>query len=351
MARRASVTSEHRAVPWCRTAAGAPGAPFAWSLRRRETVCVAGSDESVSAAADLIGLIVGGATLADHPQRLDGGRSAEIFRFRLTEGPNDLRGRELVLRLLPDTASSLAEAVIQAEVANLGFATPPIHRLGSVDGRHYSIMDHVAGTTLFDADRLGALRRIPDQLADLMASLHDLDSAPVKDALAARGATAACDAQSVTLDDIDAGLRMTDDTYRPVRHWLDAHQPPVTREVVCHGDLHALNILTNGGLAVIDWEIAAVGDPAFDVARTKLLMMAVPMELPRLARPLIQRLGRIAGARFQRAYLARAPMSPSLIGWYGVLHATRIAVKVMVATHQPERSNPVVAGWARPCPS
>ena len=309
-----------------------------------------GADESVSAAADLIGRVVSGATLADRPQRLGAGRSAEIFQFRLAEGPDDLRGRELVLRLLPETAISLTEAAIQAEVAKLGFATPTIRRMGNSDGRRFSIMDHVEGKILFDADRRGALRRIPGQLANLMAALHDLESAPVKDALAASGSAAASDAQSGTLDDIDAGLSIAGDTYRPVRDWLDAQRPPVTREVVCHGDLHALNVLTNGSLAVIDWELAAVGDPAFDVARTKLLMMAVPMELPRLVRPLIQRLGRVGGERFQQAYLAQAPVSAGLIRWYDVLHATRIAVKVVVARHQPERFNRVVAGWAPTLP-
>jgi len=240
----------------------------------------------------------------------------------------------------------MTEAVIQAEVAKHGFATPLIRRFGNSDGRRYSVMDHVEGATLFDADRLGALRRIPNQLADVMVALHDLDPAPVKEALAAIDCASACDAQSVALADIDACLGVAGPTYQVVREWLSANRPPVTREVVCHGDLHALNILTNGGLSVIDWELAAIGDPAFDVARTKLLMMAVPMELPPFARPLIQRFGRISAQRFEQAYLAHSPMSSELICWYDVLHTTRIAVKVLAAHDEPQRSNPVIAGWA-----
>jgi len=311
---------------------------------------MAWSGDSASAAADLIESLAPGASLADEPQRLTGGRSAEIYRFQLTDGPDDLRGRELVLRLLPDTTTSLAEAVIQGEVAKLGFDTPTIHRLGTFGGRRYSIMDHVAGTTMFDADRLGALHRIPNHVADVMASLHRLDPASVKDALTAQGSPAANDAQTGTLADIDTDLEWTNETYRPVRDWLHANRPLIGREVVCHGDLHALNILINDSVAVIDWELAAIGDPAFDVARTKLLMMALPIELPRLARPIIQRIGRVTGTRFERAYLARAPIKPDLIGWYGVLHATRMAVKVQRAKQHPDRTNPVIAGWAPTLP-
>ena len=75
---------------------------------------------------------------------------------------------------------------------------------------------------------------------------------------------------------------------------------------MCHGDLHALNVLVDGDqLTVIDWELAALGDPAFDIARTKLLLHAVPMDIPSAARPVIQHLGRTRGLRSRQ----RTPQS------------------------------------------
>jgi thiamine kinase-like enzyme len=35
---------------------------------------------------------------------------------------------------------------------------------------------------------------------------------------------------------------------------------------VCHNDVHYLNIVDNGGLRLLDWEYAGIGDPYFDLA-------------------------------------------------------------------------------------
>lgn len=49
--------------------------------------------------------------------------------------------------------------------------------------------------------------------------------------------------------------------------WLDEHRPEAGRRCVVHGDFRMGNVLVNaGGLAaVLDWELAYVGDPAFDL--------------------------------------------------------------------------------------
>jgi aminoglycoside phosphotransferase (APT) family kinase protein len=50
--------------------------------------------------------------------------------------------------------------------------------------------------------------------------------------------------------------------------WLKAHLPTPSRLSLIHGDLRAGNFLFDGGAvnAVLDWEMAHVGDPAEDVA-------------------------------------------------------------------------------------
>jgi aminoglycoside phosphotransferase (APT) family kinase protein len=121
---------------------------------------------------------------------------------------------------------------------------------------------------------------------------------------------------------------------RELRGWLDEHQPEPDRQVVCHGDLHALNVLVNGNSTVLDWELAAVGDAACDIARTKLLLHAVPMELPSAARPFIERLGKRAASRFEDAYTSMSPLPTEAIHWFDALHATRMVGLVLAPRHR-----------------
>ncbi len=47
--------------------------------------------------------------------------------------------------------------------------------------------------------------------------------------------------------------------------WLDAHRPPPLDLALVHGDFQAANLLVHGGLQIIDWEFAHIGDPREDL--------------------------------------------------------------------------------------
>lgn len=47
--------------------------------------------------------------------------------------------------------------------------------------------------------------------------------------------------------------------------WLSAHRPPPMDLRLIHGDFQAANLLVDGGLQVIDWEFAHIGDPREDL--------------------------------------------------------------------------------------
>jgi aminoglycoside phosphotransferase (APT) family kinase protein len=305
-------------------------------------------------AVRLLERVLGGATaemkveLESGPSRLVGGRSAELFRFRLSKAPAGLAGRDLVLRLLPDRAGSMDECVIQAAVAKLGYPAPEVVRAGSFDGtRTYMIMEYVEGTSLFEAQGpFRAFRRVPPRLAELMLALHRLDPAPVRQALAKLGAPAALEARGRALADVDTSLAAIEHPAHAALHrWFEQHQPDRGREVVCHGDLHALNVLVDGDTAVIDWELSALGDPAFDIARTKLLLHAVPMDLSRAARPLIQRLGQRAASRFEDAYTSTSPVPSEAIRWYEALHAARTLGLVLTNRAGSHPAAVVLQAW------
>jgi hypothetical protein len=147
-----------------------------------------------------LGLDAAAVPFAGEPIQLEGGRSASTYRCRLAEGPPDLGGRDLVLRLLPRHAPSLAEAAIQQAVTELGYPAPAVARYGSIGATRYVIMAFVEGPPLFDARRpFSSARTVPGQLATLMLSLHALDPAPAARALGDVGAPEALDARERTL--------------------------------------------------------------------------------------------------------------------------------------------------------
>jgi thiamine kinase len=76
---------------------------------------------------------------------------------------------------------------------------------------------------------------------------------------------------------------------------------------LCHGDLHPSNVIcTKDGLVVIDWQKAAAGNPAADVARTLVVLRYGRLKTPPgLRRRLIQASRMLAAAWYVRCY-ARA---------------------------------------------
>ena len=84
-----------------------------------------------------------------------------------------------------------------------------------------------------------------------------------------------------------------------VGHWLEEHRPPDTPPALLHGDFHLDNcILTPRPpirvLALIDWEMATIGDPMLDVGL--FLAFWGPDRPTRPAWTTMQAVSRVAGA-------------------------------------------------------
>lgn len=261
------------------------------------------------------------------PVRLTGGFWAELISFRLTgaQAPWD---RRLVARLMPNASLAMRETVVQAEVAEQGFATPRVHLSGDADGglgRAFMVMDHADGAPLLAGlaggsaiVRLPALaRRIPDILASAMASLHRVDVAPIRARLAAL-ATSAHDSDSpyTTLAGAGDGIAAFLVGLEAAAHalgradlvgaarWLAAHPPADAPDVVCHGDLHPFNVLMadDGSFTVLDWSAANLAPAAYDAAFTSLVLSEPPLYVPRAVRPVVRAVGRMLARRFLRTY-------------------------------------------------
>ena len=74
--------------------------------------------------------------------------------------------------------------------------------------------------------------------------------------------------------------------------------------MVCHGDLHPLNLLAVGTnvTAVIDWTGARLADPAYDVACTAVLLAQAPLAAPAVVQPALRAVGRSLARRFVKQY-------------------------------------------------
>jgi aminoglycoside phosphotransferase (APT) family kinase protein len=222
-------------------------------------------------------------------------------------------------------------------MARAGVPTPHIHLTGPAGGplqKAWALMDVAPGAPLLaDLDGASALRhlpqvlaRLPRQLADTMASIHRLDPTPVVDRV-----RAAAPSVAFTVDELwphrhaGAFAAGRPDLADAVEQ-LAEDQPPQAEPVVCHGDLHPLNVLVAGPqLTILDWTGAIVAPPAFDVAFTRLLLRHPPLPTPPALRPVINAGAAVLARRFTRRYQRANPRADlTHLHWYTALHAARI---------------------------
>jgi aminoglycoside phosphotransferase (APT) family kinase protein len=211
-------------------------------------------------------------------ERLPGGASRESWVVEATAGEGaPLR---FVLRRdpvgQPVNGSRRDEFALLRVAAEAGVPVPRVHWLEedpAVLGAPCFVMDFVDGETL--ARRLlrddmyaGARATLPEQLAAVLARIHAIDVGAVP-FLAAPGAGETPGA---------AELGRWEQVYRAITpdahpalelafRWLGARVPAPVRVTVVHGDFRIGNVMfgPEGLRAVLDWELAHVGDPLEDI--------------------------------------------------------------------------------------
>ena len=163
-------------------------------------------------------------------------------------------------------------------------------------------MDFAPGAPLLASlDGLAALPRVPGiarrlrELAVCAAAIHALDPAPIQTA-----AHFAAPTTALTVDELIPHLRAGAEAARnrdllAALDRLVARRPAEVAPVLCHGDLHPLNLLADGDtVTVLDWTAAVVAPASYDLAWTWLLLRFPPMIVPAALRSAVDAAGRFS---------------------------------------------------------
>jgi aminoglycoside phosphotransferase (APT) family kinase protein len=202
---------------------------------------------------------------------IPGGASRETW---LIEGERE----SWVLRRDPEGSVSLVpiaeEFALIDRAREAGVPVPKPVALEPAGGRFGSagmLMSFVEGTSV--APRIlrrpelqEARTRLTAQLAEALARIHAIDPAELEGVLPDPGpdpALAQIDEWERQLDEIGEPLPAVELGLR----WLRANAPEPAEPRLVHGDFRLGNFIVdeNGLAAVIDWELAHLGDPAEDI--------------------------------------------------------------------------------------
>ena len=246
-----------------------------------------------------------------------GGQSNPTSRLDTPGGAYVLR-RKPPGKLLPGAHAVEREYRVISALGAAGFPVPRVHGLcedDSVIGTPFYVMDLVEGRIIWEAHFPGLSREQRaahfDAMNATISRLHGFD--PDALGLADYGRAAGFVERQVArwskqyLADTDAGRIPAMDR---LVDWLEKHLPADSGEVrIAHGDFRCDNMIFAPAepkvIAVLDWELSTLGDPAADFTY-HLLMYRMPATLfSGLAGMDLEALGIPSEAEYVAAYCRR----------------------------------------------
>jgi aminoglycoside phosphotransferase (APT) family kinase protein len=275
-------------------------------------------------------------------EAVGGGNSNATFLLR---GP----AASFILRRPPaaalsGTAHSMAREyrVLQALADSDVPAPRPLAFCDDADvtGAPFLVMEHVDGVSITDrlpegyAPGPASVSRLGEEMIDGLAAVHRLDWRAA--GLADFGRPEQFLERQVPRWTKQYESHAVRDLPRfaQLGEWLVARRPAEWNPGLMHGDFHLDNCLISGKeprlLAVIDWELATIGDPLLDVGLALAFWGPRPIDPP--AMPPVQGVSRCPGA-LQRGELAvryaeRSGRSVDQLAWYMVLAFWKLAAIV-----------------------
>ena len=155
-------------------------------------------------------------------------------------------------------ADILNEALNQARIEETGLAIPKVLEVTMIDGKWAIITEYIEGKTMAELmkENPDKFDEYLDQFVDLQLLVHS-KKAPLLNKLKDKMN------RKITQTDLDA-------TTRYELHTRLESMPK--HDKVCHGDFNPSNIIVtkDGGLYILDWAHAAIGNASADAAMTYL---------------------------------------------------------------------------------
>ena len=192
--------------------------------------------------------------------RLSGGASRETWRFTAND-------RALILQRQRsgDQRNMLIEAGVVGAARRGGVPVPElIDARRRDDGMAFMVLEAIDGETIArkiqrDDDYATARPRLAADFGHALAKIHALDTSGVE-------GLEATDQLAYYTDVLDS-LGQAHPVLELVRNWLVDTRPASDRMCVVHGDFRLGNVIVgpDGLRAVIDWELAHLGDPMEDL--------------------------------------------------------------------------------------
>jgi aminoglycoside phosphotransferase (APT) family kinase protein len=206
-------------------------------------------------------------------RRVTAGATQEVWRFDLVEDggktPLILRRAPGGDRLSPSAIGLETEAALIEAAGAAGTPVPPVRHVLAADDDlgHGFIMGFIEGETLGGriarGDALAAARpALARQCGDILARIHTVD--PAAFPKLRRSTPAGLVGQWEEAYRASAWPRPV---FELTLRWLHDHSPPPGRQFLVHGDFRNGNLIVgpDGVRAVLDWELAHVGDPMEDL--------------------------------------------------------------------------------------
>jgi aminoglycoside phosphotransferase (APT) family kinase protein len=271
-----------------------------------------------------------------HVQRFAGGQSNPTFKLQAASGDYVLR-RKPAGDVLPTAHAVDREFRVLSAVGRAGIPVPRVHALctnSAVIGNMFYVMDLVPGRVFWDPrlpDLSAADRdRIFDSMNEALAAIHNLD--PDSIGLCDFGPRQSYLSRQVARWTKQYRAAETTANYAMERliDWLPRHLPSEGELRVVHGDYRLDNVLIHPTeprvVAVLDWELATLGNPIADFAYHAMTWRIPPLLFRGLAGVDFANLG----IPDERKYLAkyferRGTKAPDNWDFYIVLSLFRIA--------------------------
>jgi aminoglycoside phosphotransferase (APT) family kinase protein len=161
------------------------------------------------------------------------------------------------------------------------------------------------------------LGRLPRLTTDTQLTLHQVDAAPLIDALGERSAGV-----GRWLDLLESQVTSGASGLAAGWRWLVDNRPmPPPGPVLCHGDVWGGNMLFEGSrlTGVIDWTLATAAEPALEVGFTMMSLTLAPLPVPRAVRSAVRVVSRWLAQRYSRRYRRGTDADLSAVPYYEAL--------------------------------